>query len=233
MMKFIFCCLISLAAGISSYAQTPSAIQLAGTASAKVNPDEILMDFTVTGHDKSESVAMNNLSSNVNALTNLLNKQGNNQLHIQGFSVTPDITYENGAQKNNGFVATQQLQMKMDMDRNKIASLMQALQNGNLQNTQMQFGAMLSDELEKSTRSDLLRKAIDDAKDKATILADEAGLKISSVASIQYNVPRTGSEPMMSYAPRVAEANSSWTNLDVQPIDLNETVIVGYIAQPK
>lgn len=233
-MKFIFCCMISGILCTGSYAQMPSTIILAGTASTKVNPDQALMDFTVTGHDKSESVAMNNLSTNVNALTALLNKQGNNQLLILGYSVNPDITYENGTQKNNGFVATQQLEMKMKMDKDKIAALMQALQNASLQNTQMQFGAILSDDVEKSTRTDLMRKAVDDAKSKATILADEAGLKLVSVNRIEYNVPRTGPQPMMSYAtPRAAEANSSWTDLNVQPIDLTETVTVTYLTESK
>jgi hypothetical protein len=233
-MKFIFCCLILSTAFIYSFAQTPSSIILAGTATTKVNPDQALMDFTVTGRDKSESVAMNNLNANVNALTTLLNKQGNNQLLILGYSVNPDITYENGSQKNNGFVATQQLEMKMKMDKDKISSLMQALQNANLQNTQMQFGATLSDDLEKSTRTDLMRKAIDDAKSKATILADEAGLKLGPVNRIEYNVPRNGPGPMMSYAtPRAAEANSSWTDLNVQPIDLAETVTVTYLIESK
>src|SRR5215471_20025414 len=100
-MKFTFCCFLLMACLQMAEAQMPSTITVSGNASSKIDPDQAMIYFTVTGRDKSESVAMNNLSGNVNALMNLLNKEGNNDVHIGGFSVNPDITYENGSQKNN------------------------------------------------------------------------------------------------------------------------------------
>lgn len=232
-MKLNFCCLLLVAFLQMASAQNSPTITLSGSASSKIDPDQALIYFTVTGRDKNESAAMNNLSGNVNALTSLLNKEGNNELHIGGFSVNPDITYENGSQKNNGFVATEQINMKMKMDKDKIASIMQSLQTNNLQNTQMQLGATLSDALENSSRADLLRKAVDDAKAKANILADEAGLKIVSINKIEYNVPRNYPEPMNGVAMRAATENSSFSNLDVQPIELNETVVISFNAEGK
>ena len=91
----------------------------------------------------------------------------------------------------------------------------------------LRFDFKLSDGLKTKTYDDLIKLAVNDAKDKARVLSESAGVRLKRITEINYSGTYSGdlreSNQMMSYKARMtsdqAEPMAGFTPNDVQLTD--------------
>lgn len=158
----------------------PGTITVTGEGKVSVAPDIAQVSFGVdTGKQPTASAAMKILSNKMNAIFDAVQKAGIDKKDIstQNLSLNPVYDWQNGTQTVLGFQATESLQAKVrDMDKTSdvvtAATVAGANQVG---------GVNFTVDDPTKAQADARQKAIDQAKQKATVLAQQLGVRLGAI----------------------------------------------------
>ncbi len=203
---------------------------VSGTGKASAVPDTAMASFGVSKTAPTVEAAQTQVNTIANKITADLKTLGIPAKDIQttNYTVSPNYEYTNGQQTTNGYVVSENVEVKIKpVDKaNKaidIATAAGANQVGGIT-------FVLNDIAKEKLQKDATQEAIKNAKTQAQMLADAAGIKLGRIADIQ-----TGqSAPLLmnKYATMDARGGVAEsippTQLNPGENEVNVTVTLGY-----
>jgi len=155
-----------------------------GTATIKAVPDLVGIYFSVETKDSTSEEATQKNADIVDELTTSLIKKGFERKEIQtlNFNVYPEYDWNSGTQKIKGYIANHQIKVELSTeDSEKIGEIIDAGVSAGAGISYINFE--LSQELQNKYKSEALKLAAEDAKLKASSIAEGLGKKIGNLVS--------------------------------------------------
>ena len=176
----------------SAYAQEnskPRLIKVTGHSDMSVSPDLGELNLTITQRDMSASQAITKLNSKTKEIFKRLNGLGfkDEDIKTLNFQINENRIYRNGEMKDSGFVAMQTVQVEFENKKERISQILTSFSKTE-PDFQFNFNFKLSDAANERVRNELIKKAINNAKDKANLIANTAGVKLAAIHEISYGM---------------------------------------------
>lgn len=156
-----------------------------GTATVKAVPDLVGVYFNVETKASTSEEATSKNANIVEELTNSLIKQDFEKKEIQtlNFNVYPEYDWNSGNQKIKGYIASHQIRVEISTENSeKIGEVIDAGVSAGAGISYINFE--LSKELQNKYKSEALKLAAEDAKLKASSIAEGLGKKVGSLVSV-------------------------------------------------
>ncbi|WP_066834301.1 SIMPL domain-containing protein [Rufibacter ruber] len=168
--------------GHAQSGQLPPLVSVSGVGEVKVQPDQVQFVAGVEVREQTLEDARRNADQRTTAIISALKKSGVEEKHIQTayLSIQPMYTGEYGQTKPQFYLATRSISVTLNK-LNKYDEVMSALYKAGA--NQVHGISYQSSNLKKH-QEEARRKAVQEAKQKATMLASELGAKVGRVYQI-------------------------------------------------
>lgn len=228
--------------GISSLRaqhQTPvgsnqaSTLKIKGSGELRVAPDLAVVNLTVKAIEMDFNQAVKALNEKTDKLQRKLQSAGfkKDELKTSQLNVQENGHWRNGEYSDSGYVALQHIELRFKRDQQRIGRLMEAFSQEEGAEALFHFGFALSDETRREAGEELIRKAILDARSKATVIAKTSGVKLGKIRSISYGQPDFQPVPVyqeMAINMRMdsPETKQGMADLEVREIEMRDDIVV-------
>ena len=241
-MKKHFTILAFVLFGLSSFSQNSThndnEITAEGYAKTKVKPDLAILRITVEKRDLIEKNSIKKLNEEFDKFQNLFLKLGFSEKNIK----ISDYNVSNNENNDNKkeYTANNTLVVEFALDNKIIEAFYQELQDQNITDSDIEFETQVSEDLEKTTRQVLVKKAIIEAKNNAENIASALDVKLVDVKQVSKINMRDFAVAAASYKssdnikfdrPRLAayeNPKTSFDKLEVEEKELEETITIVY-----
>jgi uncharacterized protein YggE len=183
-----FALLISLNALV--YAQSEKAIiSVKGNASFSVAPTETGISILLESSEMTYSDAISGLIDRVKILNKNLENAGvlSDEKFTEGFNIRKNIVYENSRQNFKGYVASQSVFVRIKLDMERLIKIINAITLNNA-NPEINISFTIDKKTLNEKKKLLLKLAVQDAKEKAEIIAKESAYEIVGIKRINYGI---------------------------------------------
>ena len=211
-------------------------IRVTGKGQIKVKPDMTRITMTLTGLCEEYGDALRQSSEDTEALKDVLSGFGFERSDLKTLSFNVDTEYESYRDKNNdykqrfvGYRFNHILKVEFESDNDRLGKILYALAHCSVR---PEFRISYTVKDPEATKNLLLGKAVTDAKEKAAVLTQAAGVALKDIQSIDYS----WGEINFEYSPmrgdmlmECCEAPMAKSyDLDIEPddIDVSDTVTV-------
>lgn len=201
-----------------------SRLIVSGQGEARVAPDLAEIQLGVTSQAESAAEAMQQNSEQQGAVIDALKNAGIEAANIQtsGLRLNPRMEYpENGAPTINGYEASNMVTIRVT-DVSMLGEVLDSIVAAGA--NQIQGINFQRDDAEE-TADDALRAAVEDARRKADIMAEAAGMRLGPVISLRDTPIANGPAPMMM---RAEAARGAATPIEAGELSLSAQVQVEY-----
>lgn len=212
-------------------------IRVTGKGQIKVKPDMTRITMTLDGLFKDYDETLRHSSEDTEALKDILSGFGFERTDLKTLSFIVDTEYESyrdrdGSYKQrfSGYHFRHLLKVDFPSDNDRLGKVLYALANGKVR-PEFRISYTVSDP--EAAKNTLLGKAVADAKEKAFVLAQAAGVTLLEIQTIDYSWgeidfeyrPMNG-DVMMECCTAPMAAKSY--DLDIEPDDISvsDTVTV-------
>ncbi len=165
-------------------------IRLTGLGTAMQAPDTITVSLSVTGENKEYQKAMEECDKLVVNLKAKLAKNGfkEDSIKTTDFRVNTATKYVESFKTSkrvfDKYVITHSLEIKFDYDRKKLSKCIDTLSSA-LANPTLRINFSVEDT--STLKNQALKQAVADAKEKASLLAESAGVKLGQIVLIDHS----------------------------------------------
>lgn len=237
MKKILF--FVAIAFSLSTIAQQNATINIVGNARKMITPDKAVFFINVRASRKTEPESYKAMTDISNEVLNRLKKEGFNesQIKLTDYSVQMEYDYSTGKARKTGYVSSQSLIVKFPLDKRKILTAYNNLTANEMEGMNMNFSTECSDTLKNRVQNELIVAALNDAKQKATLIATTTDCKIKSVADVSYKVISQGSFPMpmaermMVKSMAMDAGNAASDFFSINEVEFSEEIKVTYFIQ--
>lgn len=171
---------------------TTNTLSLTGTATAMVKPDKVTVSLGLETTNKTANAALAANSKIMNKVIDALKTAGvkDNETSTSSFSIFPNYNYSQSssnasARRIIGFAVSNSIQIQSTNINNTSKWIDTAIATG--ANTVDRIDFALSDKKLEETKNNLIKQAIESAREKADIAASATGMKVVGVRSINLN----------------------------------------------
>ena len=211
-------------------------IRVTGKGQIKVRPDMTQITMSLEGLYKDYNETLRLSSQDTETLKDILSGFGFERSDLKTLNFSVDTEYESykdrdGSYKQRftGYRYRHMLKVEFDSDNERLGKILYALANGKVR---PEFRISYTVKDPEATKNTLLGKAVKDAREKASVLTEAAGIGLKDIQSIDYSwgeidfeyrpmdggilAERCMAEPMAAYS------------LDIEPddIEVSDTVTV-------
>ena len=213
-------------------------IRITGKGEIKVKPDVTRITVTLEGQNKNYEKTLQKSSEDTDSLKKILNGFGFERSDLKTLQFNVDTEYETvkerGAynQRFVGYKYRHVMKVEFPSDNDRLGKILFALANSSVQ-PEFRISYTVSDP--EAAKNTLLANAIADAKEKAAVLSQAAGVALKDIQSIDYSWGKIDFEvgPIDRLAAvgggilPLAKENASF-DLDIEPDDIStsDTVTV-------
>lgn len=173
-------------------------ISATGFSTTSVKPDKVALSLGVQTTNNTAKAALYANSLAMNRVLKALLAAGvkPNETGTSSFNISPNFNYSQGRNEITGFTVTNSIQV----ESSKIANVSEWIDAATAAgaNTINYIDYTVSDKKLAETKSGLIKLAIDDAKNKASIAANALGLKLVGVKSISLNEFLPSQQPQLA-----------------------------------
>ena len=231
-MKKLFVLFIALVMLLTAAAaQAESRISVSGTGEIRVSADTAVISLGVNARDKDVLKAQQKVNESIAAIRAALTEQGISEENINTEFINIYVTYDyrDDQEEVEAYNASSTLAIKVtEMD--KVGALIDAAFSAGA-NTLNGISFSASDTSE--AKSEALREAVADAKNKADVLAEASGLKITGIESLSedgvYSYENNVGNVYAKMA--VAEAADAGTVVQAAKLIVSASVSITYSAE--
>jgi uncharacterized protein YggE len=191
----VYCLLI---VGFSMRAQeTGHTLEVAGKASVKELPQEIVFRIPLKILDATYLGCSNRLAETLNDLKKDLSKNGIQEAWIKtnNYRISENMVYKDGQRKQDGYMGMVNIAVDGNYSPELMNSVLKSINSLEL-NYSINF-SMSEDQKQRLTKIAMVN-AVDDAKQKALVLSEAAGVKLIGIAKISYGIDTYRPEPFMT-----------------------------------
>lgn len=210
-------------------------IRVTGKGNLKIRPDMTKITTTLTEVCKEYAQALKRSSEDTEKLKELLGKFGFQRADLKTLDFNVDTECEgyteNGAYKQRlvGYRYRHTMKVEFDSDNDRLGKVLYALANSDLH---PEFYISYTVKDREAAKNELLHKAVEDAKEKAAVLTQAAGVILKDIQNIDYSWGEIDMEVrpangMMLRKMTTDSAEGSYS-MDMEPDDINvsDTVTV-------
>lgn len=182
--------IITILISNSFFAQQEATINLVGHAYKRVTPDKAHFFIGIRASKKTEPESYKAMTLISNDVLNRLKKEGFKETDIKltDYSVQMEYDYSSGKAKRIGYISSQNLTVKFPVDKRRILNLYDHLTSNEMEGVSINFSTECSDSLKSKIQNELIVLALNDAKEKANLIATTTDCKIKSVADVSYKI---------------------------------------------
>ena len=211
-------------------------IRVIGKGQIKVRPDTTRITMSLEGVYKDYSETLRLSSKDTEMLKDILSGFGFERSDLKTFNFSVDTEYESykdrdGSYKQRftGYRYRHMLKVEFDSDNERLGKILYALANGNVR---PEFRISYTVKDPEATKNTLLGKTVKDAREKASVLTEAAGIGLKDIQSIDYSWGEIDFEyrPMNGgiLAERCMAEPTAAYSLDIEPddIEVSDTVTV-------
>ena len=214
------CLLLATAAAVSAQtpAPAPHVIVTKGTATLKRPADRAWLTVATEARDANAATARTRNAEAMSAVQAALKRVGlpSDAIRTLGVSVSPEFDYNNGRSTLRGYVARNQIEVRVD-DLDRLAEVIDAV-NAPKTIAVSVNGPRFDLKDERATRNEALRAAVEDALSKAQAIAAGAKRSLGPIVRID-DSSTTGTPPPMPMM-RMSAAAAADTATPVTPGDI-------------
>lgn len=207
-------------------------MRINGTGQMRVAPDLAVVSMTVKATDKDFNKAVKKLNEKTEQLNKKLLNAGfkKEEIKTSQLNVQENGQWREGTYVDSGYVASQYIELRFKRDQQRMSKLMEAFSQEKGAEALFHFGFTLSDEARQQANEELIRKAIQDARNKATLIAKASGVKLGKIRNIVYGQPDYQPMPMykteaMAMSARGA-SDQAMPDIEVQEIEMQDTITI-------
>jgi len=212
-------------------------IRVTGKGQIKVKPDVTRLTITCEGTYKEYGDALKHSSEDTEKLNDLFERFGFDRTDLKTLSFNVDTEYESYQERNvwkqrfKGYRFSHIMKVEFSSDNDRLGKILYALSKSPVK-PQFRISYTISDP--EGAKNELLGKAIADAKVKAAVLTEAAGVALKDIQTIDYSWGEISFEmhptqKLMSLADYGAgmEEDCSY-DMDIEPDDIrvSDTVTV-------
>ena len=211
-------------------------IRVTGKGQIKVRPDTTRIIMSLEGLYKDYNETLRLSSQDTETLKDILSGFGFERSDLKTLNFSVDTEYESykdrdGSYKQRftGYRYLHMLKVEFDSDNERLGKILYALANGNVR---PEFRISYTVKDPEATKNTLLGKAVKDAREKASVLTEAAGIGLKDIQSIDYSWGEIDFEyrPMDGgiLAERCMAEPTAAYSLDIEPdnIEVSDTVTV-------
>ena len=211
-------------------------IRVTGKGQIKVRPDMTRITMSLEGLYKDYNETLRLSSQDTETLKDILSGFGFERSDLKTLNFSVDTEYESykdrdGSYKQRftGYRYRHMLKVEFDSDNERLGKILYALANGNVR---PEFRISYTVKDPEATKNTLLGKAVKDAREKASVLTEAAGIGLKDIQSIDYSWGEIDFEyrPMDGgiLAERCMAEPTAAYSLDIEPddIEVSDTVTV-------
>jgi uncharacterized protein YggE len=206
-----------------------------------VSPDLVKISMDLYYNDKQEQVALNMLNSGLKEQLKAIVKVGiqEDKIKLSRFRIRELSESESGKRKVTGYQAFQNIIITISStDKQQIDKLLSGITINKKDNIKFQVDAFLSDSLISTTKNELIKKGISDAKVKAQIISDELKIKLGTIKMVNYGSDDSYDSYSTSVkftAPivfdEVQEEESAYDNFDINEVKVEDQIHIVWNIQ--
>lgn len=203
-------------------------IKVTGDSRVDVSPDISILNIGIINKNINFNQTLTGLNEKTKDVSKQLLSIGFKEKDIRttGFQIRENRIYQRDSYIDSGYVATQNVKVEFKYSKEGIAKILNAFSKSKT-DFNLQFSFILSDDLNKKMQQDLIQRAIKDAKAKADVIAESAGVKLKRVQEIRYGEPTSthfvGEATAMRFKSDAPEQMQSFTPEDIV---LNDTILI-------
>ncbi|MBR0085171.1 MAG: SIMPL domain-containing protein [Lachnospiraceae bacterium] len=214
-------------------------IKVTGRGRMSLRPDTVVIDMSLTRSEKEYEAAVKKSTEQTKEVRKAFEELGFKKEDVKTGHFSIDPEYESYQEKNiwktrfKGYIARQTLKVRFERDTDKLGQVLYAVAHLKSEPT---FNISYTVKDTEAAKNELLKKAVEDSRIKAEVLADAAGVKLGEIENIDYSwgtidiVTRPVNNlamPRMMKAASAAEEAAAY-NVDVEPenIEIDDTVTV-------
>ena len=174
-----------------------ASLQVAGKATVKEIPKEIVFRIPLKIVDSSYMGCNDRMAHTLNELQKDLKKKGiaEESIHTANYSITENMVFDGGKRVQQGFKGSVNVMLAANYSPQLIHKVLESVNSFKLNYT-INF-SMSEDQLQRLTKIAMV-SAVEDAKQKALILAEASNVQLGSILKISYGIDQYRPEPFLS-----------------------------------
>ena len=205
-----------------------ASLQVAGKGTVKEIPKEVGFRIPLKIVDSSYMGCNDRMAYTLNKLQKDLKKKGiaEESIHTNNYSITENMVFDGGKRVQQGFKGSVNVMLAANYSPQLIHKVLESVSSYKLNYT-INF-SMSEDQLQRLTKIAMVR-AVEDAKQKALILAEASNVQLGSILKISYGIDQYRPEPFLSermISSQTDELSQNELNLSPPMISLFKTVLI-------
>lgn len=234
-MKIVYLFILTLAMSIqTSFGQETKTRTLTavGRGEIKSAPDLVVLNLDISAKNMDFNKAIEELNKKAATLEKQIIAAGfkKEDLKTTSYTVNKNYEYQNGRSIDSGFIANHSYTLEFPNDQSKIVTVVKSISKG--VDVTYNFGFTLSDAKNKELKAELLKRAVKDATDEATVLAAAGGVKLKQINEISYGLSEVVPFAMANARMAKMSAEGDFGGFEAKDISLSEKVTITWeIAQ--
>jgi len=210
-------------------------IRVTGKGQIKVHPDMTRITLSLEGTHPEYGEALRHSSEDTEQLKNVLSTFGFERSDLKTLNFSVDTQYESykekGAYKQRfiGYRYRHAMKVEFESDNDRLGKILYALSHCSVK---PEFRLSYTVKDPEVAKNELLGKAVSDARDKAAVLTNAAGVALKDIQSIDYSwgeidfEVRPMSRVCVTGAPMEMEDSSYAMDIEPDDIEVSDTVTV-------
>lgn len=204
-----------------------------GSGGLKTPPDLIAINMILTTTSMDYDETNDRAAKDVEAIRNAVVAAGHNSKALKTTNFNIKTEYEsiqdragNWRQKFKGYTCTHNLKLEFDLDMKRLGETIAAISQSQ---TTPNFSILFSIKDKTAVETEILKRAVANATEKAAILAKASGVSLVGIKHIDYswNEVRLYSDTKLS---EIGEpvGRTLYSSMDIQPedVEVNDTVTI-------
>ena len=205
-----------------------ASLQVAGKATVKEIPKEIVFRIPLKIVDSSYVGCNDRMAYTLNELQKDLKKKGitEESIHTGNYSITENMVFEGGKRIQQGFKGSVNVMVSAIYSPELIQKVLESVSSFKLTYS---INFSMSENQKQRLTEIAMVSAVEDAKQKALILAEAANVQLGSILKISYGIDQYRPEPMLSeriMSNQADELNQNELNLSPPLTSLVKSVLI-------
>ena len=211
---------------------TNKTIVITGTSNLNVKTDYVRINFDIDKKDLSYEKTLLLLTEQISAITNIVMKNGfaKNDLKTTNFNIEKDTKYDNRTKEYRfvGYRAQETLNLSFPINNKKINSILQDIWT---EVKDVEFNISFYCNNPNKYENELIKLAVEDAKQKASLITGTIGVKLKQIERIDYSFSEIHVDNTLEYdlAPEICCQETTIGGIpDMDPEDtkLNKSITI-------
>lgn len=229
MKKILILFLVAMSTQASFAQDNRPILNVKGVASVSVKPTLAVISYNVQTTQSTYVTALEDMTKRIDLLANALKdlRFKDEDIVTSTFQVNKNVYWDNGQQKHKGYTATQTLRVAFDHSKERLLKVLNKTINSQA-NAEINISFDLDDKRKAELKNELIKAAVRDARQKAELIANEAGYSIDGIREINYSDapynPNPGPVAYRMSKESLGSADVEMSNMEASSLNFSDQI---------